>query len=146
MTTPYKPISFSPGELLTRAKMNQITANQQWIFENFPRTKYDAFGVKRTSAMKIACGAVLLGSTKYGMRFKTVYFGTFFSTGCRPIIMTNVLSRYGARRLYANLDGFGSAIHPDHRGFNIALNPDPRGNGKYRVWKSVWVHWMAIGF
>lgn len=147
MSTPYKPISWSPNEAITRAKLNQMTSNDQWMFENFPRIKYEAFGVKRTSAMKIATGIRSFSKSKYTMVFGRVYFGGFFSTGCRPVVVSTPLTRNGQRRLYTVNDGIGTNLHPDHRGFAIGLINNPiNPKSKLGITYTTYVHWIAVGY
>lgn len=139
--TPYKPITWSPNELITEDKLDQIANNSQWLFENTPRAVYEAYGVKRTTGVKIAAGTVLFNGSKTAFQTKAVYFSNFFSAASKPVVTTGVISFQ--RRTFVITNGFG-VYQPDSRGFEIVVECESTSVNK--IERDFYVSWMAVGF
>jgi hypothetical protein len=145
--TPFKAISFSPGEILTRAKLNQMTNNEQWLFENILQGQYNAHYIKRTSGLKLAAGIATFAVTTKGGRSVNVYFGSFFSVGCKPIVVGQAAG-HGSGRLICAVTGPGANNNwPDHTGFRMWLSPDyGLALSLYRIYKTAYGNWIALGW
>jgi hypothetical protein len=139
--TPYKPVSWSPNELITEDKLDQIANNSQWLFENTPRVSYNAFNLNRTTGVKIACGTVLFNGSKTAYQTKPVYFSNFFSAASKPIVTTGVISFQ--RRTFVVTNGFG-VYSPDSRGFEMIVECESTSVNK--IERDFYVSWMAMGF
>lgn len=139
--TPYKPISWNPRELISADKMAQLANNSQWLFENTPRTNYNAYGVARTTGVKIAAGIQIFGASKVAYQTKPVYFNNFFSAAAHPVVTTGVISFQ--RRTFVICNGLG-VLHPDNRGFEITVECESAGATK--IERAFYVTWMAMGF
>lgn len=142
MTTPYKPITWGPLEPIFKDKLNQMTNNDQWLFENTPRMFYN-WNVKKTSGVKLAAGVARIGASKSHVGQTTIYFGNYFSPGCRPIITTGLLTPK-ATRYHIAFRGIGS-LFPDHRGFTViaAANLAVQVN---RIESTIYIPWHAVGY
>lgn len=141
--TPYRPISWNPQDVLDESKMDQIANNSQWLFENKPSVLYSAFGVRRTTGLKIMCGITTFPyQPTSGIETQPVYFSNFFSVGCRPIVTTGVVSFQSNVRVIHN--GFG-VMWPDHRGMEIVVDAQAPDGG-HRIQRTLYVTWIAMGY
>lgn len=121
-----------------------MCANDQWLYENMPRMSYSAGGVRRTSGIRIAAGHTVLIPNKTGAVSTPVYFGGFFSQGCRPVVLaSNNNHRQG--HLFIWTSGIGDRAnanyYPDDRGFTINVHIETGTiNGSFAV------AWIAVGY
>lgn len=144
-TTPYKPTSWSVGEQITREKLNQMTANDQWIFENQPNAFYNAHGIKKTSGLKIMGGTVYVKAGKGKHYEVAAYFGNFFSVGCRPIvILTPVIQKQS--RIHFAVRGLAGDNYPDHRGFTAVVDSDELTAKRNYFHYTINVQFLALGY
>ena len=144
--TPYKAISFSPGEILTRTKLNQMTNNEQWLYENRIQGKYSAHGLNRTAGVKMAAGIATFATTTTGGRAVAVNFGGFFSVGCNPIVVCTPTGG-GSGRLHNAITSQSGTGFPNYQGFTIHMLPDyGLGPSTYRIYMTVYGAWIAIGW
>jgi len=136
--TPYRPVYWSDDEPTYTRKMNQMASNDQYLFENTPRIRYNAYGLGRDQGHKILTGTLLF--TPFTTQIeKTQSFGTFFSTACKPVITMGVIANYG--HLFPIARGFDNLV-PDHRGFICRVNTQIGGY----MGENFYVHWQALGF
>lgn len=144
-TTPYKPTSWSVGEQITREKLNQMCANEQWIFENQPNVMFDAHGIKKNSGIKMYSGLISFGSNSTTHQEKQVYFGNFFAVGCKPIVLLTPIMQTQSR-IMCMVRGLPGEYWPDHRGFTVVMDTaeiNPKNN--YFHYSSS-AHYLAIGY
>ncbi len=141
--TPYKATSWQDNEPIFTSKLNQMTNNDQWLYENTPRMMYTAYNQKRTEGLKVACGYLLCQPAANGIQQHTVQFPNFFSEACTPIVITGLMHN-GEVRLHHGIRGINQQ-YPDHRGFEILGNVDVTGKWT-RMTKIFWIPWIAMGF
>ena len=146
----FKPVSFN-GEPLTTAKLNQAMNNIQYIFERSPRMRYTApngeGALTRDTSLKI-----ISGKTPYPLENTRdyldvhVYFGSFFSAGCKPIVQVTCEHAGGGARRLATLRGHSGEV--DHTGFIAHVsNQENPGAGPHPAFNSPgWIHWTATGY
>jgi hypothetical protein len=139
--TPYKPISWNARELISDDKMAQLANNSQWLFENTPRTNYNAYGVARATGVKIACGIQIFAASKVAYQTRPVYFNNFFSAAAHPVVTTGIIGFQ--RRIFCIINGLG-VLHPDNRGFEITVEAESASVNK--IERAFYVTWMAMGF
>jgi hypothetical protein len=146
MTLPYSPITWVDNDPTYTEKLKAMTNNDQWLFENSPRMLYNAFGVKRTSQVKIASGVLVFPPMAAMSAGKKVYFGNFFTAGCRPVITTGMV--YGNEyRIHVGMRGVDYTQFPDHRGFHVQISMDHSTVQKYnRLTRSCYLQWIACGY
>lgn len=118
--TPYRAISWSVNEPAWKDKLNQMTNNDQWLYENAPRMYYNSHGIKRHNGLKMAAGHIILGNTRTRYSATACYFGTYFSEGCKPVVVVGMPLTYPRRDVTASIRGIGGGW-PDHRGFEIYM-------------------------
>lgn len=142
--TPYKPVSWNDRSLSTE-RLQQMANNDQWLFENSPRIRYSANNITRDSGLK-----VIAGKTAYAAQPTLdytnveVYFGSFFTVGCRPSVSTTVETSLSGNRKFASIRGFGGQ-EVDYRGFIAHVTAHETVNHPWGI-SGGWVHWIAIGY
>lgn len=147
MSTPYRPITWG-DEYISSDKLNVMASNDQYLFEQTPRVYYNAYGIRKsTGGLKIMVGVkAFTPNKKVSSVSKDIYFGNFFSQGCKPVITTGLAMGPGGR-YHVVLSGVGaSTINPDHRGANIRIIANALSSKDSRINTKLVVHWMAVGW
>jgi hypothetical protein len=139
--TPYKPISFT-NEAVTQQKMIQLANNQQWLFENNPRMRYSVSGIIRDAGTKVIVGKSPFPFTpSSNFSYVPIYFGSFFTAGCKPVVVATAESANDGftHRAHVAIQGFGGEIN--NIGFTAIVANEAWGrNGPG------WINWQAIGY
>lgn len=144
MTLQYKAVSW--GEEPTSAdKLNTMANNEQWLFENTPRMKYSGYNLTKTSGLKILATYALIPATTARGTSRGVYFGSFFSTGCQPIVIAQPVPTNGQRRFFVTVNGINRAV-PDHTGAAITCIASELNPKNDKIGASVYCHVIAIGW
>lgn len=142
--TPYKPVSFT-SESITQQKLQQMANNEEWLFENTPRLRYSTSGLTRDAGIKLISGKTPHAQVNAEHLDVPVYFGSFFTGGCKPIVTATVEHNGGGGRRLATIRGHGGEI--DHRGFIAHVTTQEDYPGAIRNFNSGgWLHWMAVGY
>lgn len=140
----FKVVSWAPLEPITDEKLDAMVSNDNWLRENMLSGQYKGHGVSKTTGVKIVSGLVMMPAGKANQVTKNVNFGNFFSTSCRPIVTTGIVSSFH-RMIFATIDGPGSALHPTNQGFQVHVYVDSTSKTK-KISRSFYVSWLAIGF
>lgn len=140
--TPYKPTNWG-SESISQPKLQQMANNDQWLFENMARVRYSAGGLTRDSGLKIAAGKTAYPATQSDWIDVFVYFGTFFSAGCKPVVNASVEPALG--RIGVVLSGLNFGTEMDYRGFRAHVYQDFQASGN-PLQGAGWVHWQAVGY
>lgn len=141
---PYRPVSFAE-EPLTDEKMNQLANNVQWVYENSPRAMYNAHGVVKSNGVKILAGKTWMPASTSTLSYATVYFGSFFSQGCLPVVVATPTQHYGQTRYETVVRGLGQAF-PDNRGCQIGITTDEYNAVNNHHAHGLTANWIAIGW
>ena len=138
--SPFKRISWQINEAITTTKTNAMANNDNWLYENMPRLQYWG-AVKRATGLKMLAGITYLNPAKTNKLGKTITFGSYFSAGCRPIIVTGTQGS-NAMRAHCTFRGI-SNLNPDHLGFVVTLYASQAGQ---TFSSGVYVNCIAVGF
>lgn len=143
--TPYKPVSWSDRSLDV-SKLQQMATNDQWLFENSPRMRYSGNGVVRDNGIKIIAGKTPYATSSNDWVDVSIYFGSFFTAACKPIVICTDETTGAALRKLVVTRGFGGEI--DYRGFvaHISDQENHIDRAHYPIESPGWVHWIAVGF
>lgn len=125
--------------------MNQLADNVQYVYEQMPKVKYNAYGVNKTNGVKILAGISGGGPTGNSYARVQVYFGTYFSPGCKPVVVANVQPS-GNRWRYTVVPKGLSTVAPDHTGINFIVGANAWSTTPNIIDERFYVHWMAIGW
>lgn len=141
---PYAPQSWSDNEPIFTDKLNAMTNNDQFLFENMPTVYYNGHGIRKTAGTKIMSAAVSIPANASGNGGNTFYFGNFFSSGCRPLVVASINS-YPQGRFHLNTRGIGT-FWPDHRGFEVRIQADELNVKNNKINATVWIPFIAVGW
>lgn len=146
MTTQYRDVSWGDDEEITADKLNQMTTNEKYLLERIMPHQYQAYGITKTSGLKIACGIVSVGPYAGRQMSKVIYFGRFFTVGCRPIVLASHATP-SQFRTFVSCKGVGANnMRPDHNGFQVVLNADPLTTTTNYFPTAQHIHWLSIGY
>lgn len=137
---PYVPVTWGDEPVFTD-KLNQMTNNDQYLFENSPKMYYNSYNLKKTSGVRIMGGVLGLPATTTRYRSGTAYFGTFFSAGCRPIVVASVNPMGSGVDFSLTLRGVDS-VYIDYRGFRAHVYHIVQTKDAARSY----IHWIAMGW
>lgn len=142
---PYAPQSWGDNEPIFTEKLNAMTNNDQYLFENMPAVYYNGHGVQKTAGTKILSAAVSIApNSKSANGVARFYFGSFFSAGCNPFVIASINS-YPQGRFHLWTRGIDT-FWPDHRGFEVNIGSDEINSKNNRISATVWVPFIAIGW
>lgn len=144
--TTYKPVYWGE-EPVSTAKLNQMVNNTQWVYENMPRMNFAAYGVKKTSGIKIMAGTAVLPATGAAVSALDVSFGNFFTAGCRPVVVTGIQPTSGLIRFYLTVRGI-SENNVDHRGVKMQAVAEYYGSSTKTpvISNPIVAHYIAVGW
>lgn len=143
MTSPYKSVSWTE-EPIDVDKLNQMTSNDQWLFENTLRTQFRSGGIVKSSGMKILSGIIVVLPNRGGVANNQVTFGNFFTAGCPVVCVVSANSpRQG--RLHVWTSGL-SDYYPDHRGFRVFVSPNERDPKQDYINASLAISYACFGY
>lgn len=135
----FKPTTFN-GEPLTTAKLNQVANNVQYLFERSPRLRYTGGGITRDNALKVITGKTAFTAANVQWVTTPIYFGSYFTAGCRPSVVCQVEPGGLLRRKEVTIIGFNGQV--DHTGFQAIVYTSETN----KIDKAGWIHWIATGF
>lgn len=146
--TPYRPTTFD-DKLLSVEKLQQVSNNIHWLFENSARMRYALSGkapVTKDAGIKIITGKTPFGTSANDWVNLDVYFGSFFTAGSRPIVTVTVETSGAYLRKFATIHGLGTKGGPeiDYRGFTAHITTHEVKTNKIEA--PGWLHWQAIGY
>ena len=133
------------NEFVDTDKLNVMAENTRYLFERAPKLYYNAFGVRRDTGIKIACGVASIPPSKSSTATISVNFGTFFTTGSRVVVATSVTAGYQGKILPTLYGLSGPGYLPDHRGFHARITTfewQPKNN---HVIRTAYLNWLAMG-
>lgn len=143
--TQYKPVVWGE-EPVDTGKLNQMANNTQYVYEMTPRMLFNAYGVKKTNAVKIISGIAIVPANGALWSSVDVSFGTFFTPGCKPVVVVSRQPTSGKWRFHTLARGL-SENNIDHRGVKIACGADYYGTSTKNVCDVPnTVHYIAIGW
>lgn len=143
MTTPFKPVTTSDS--LDKTTFDQMNSNQQWLFDNLTKVRYNSGAIIRDNGLKI-----LAGKTAFPARSDanyihiTVNFGTYFTAGCQPILVANVEGNSGSghKEIVVPVGRAGLNVPIDHNGMTLVISGPQYTN----IPRNGWVNWIAVGY
>jgi hypothetical protein len=136
---------WADNEDLDVDKLNAMTNNDQWLFENMPRARY-AGNVSKDSGVKILGTRAVIGPNTSSSGGARIYFGNTFSTGCTPIVVASVIPTNWQRRFHCVVNGLGKNIFPDHNGCLITVSSAEVNPKNMKMASNVYVQVVAIGW
>jgi hypothetical protein len=114
----YAPVTWSDGDGMDTVKLQQMVDNTRILYENTPSMQINSHGVVKESGLRIFATTVQMPTSSENNVKKTIYFGNFFSPGCKPIV-TIGFNVNVHKKMYANFNGLSDTHWVDHRGMDI---------------------------
>lgn len=142
----FQSVKFGEEEL-TPAKLNALSENQDWLFEHLPLVKYSGYGgLRRDNQTRVGCGVVTIPSSSRRHQDIRVEFNSLFTTNCKPIIVTGIVSHYVSRMTVAMWGFRGRGYVPLHDGFmaTVACVEMDKENNYFQ--KTSYLNWIAVGY
>lgn len=142
-STPFRHVTWGE-EPVTQAKLAQMVSNDEYLLDNMVRASFRT-GVTKNSGIKILAGTVFLAANKKESTTANVYFGNFFSAGCRPVVVATPAT-YPTQRVACNIRGLGPIANPDQRGFHVYCWAANREAKNAKILHGVRIHYIAYGW
>jgi hypothetical protein len=138
----FNPTSFN-GEPLTTAKLNQLSNNIQFLFERGAKIRYknEDANLTRDASLKVLAGKTAYPIVSANYIYQPVYFGSYFSAGCKPVVTATVEAPSGGHRNRVMVYGL-SGGEIDNIGFQAVVTTEAVST----IGPSGWVHWIAVGY
>lgn len=144
-TSQYDPVEWTQGPVSLDG-LQQMSNNDQYMFDNMPKMLYSSAGLFRSSGLKISSGRTAYGTKAATWIDITTYFGNFFSVGCNPVVVTTVHSWHGLRK-FTTVRGLGNAESIDSRGFICQISSHENTTGpKADIITGGFLNWVAVGY
>ena len=118
--------------------------NDQWLFENMSRIRYNNAGLIKDTSLKVIAGKTPYAANNTEEQNVSVYFGSFFTAGCKPVVVCTA-EQVARQAILVEINGLSGEL--DYRGFNAHIQDrDAIGLGGWGIRNSGWVHWIAVGY
>lgn len=141
----YKDVNWGENEYLATDKLNTMASNSRYLFERAPKLYYNSYSVKKDTGIKIACGTATIAPSKAHYYNKTIYFGSFFTAGSSPVVVTSITSPANRRLTLSHWGIQGTGYVPDNRGFIVCVATATLEASHYLT-KQIYVNWLAMGY
>lgn len=128
-------------------KLHQMATNDQALFEMKPSAAIRHEGVSRSKGMKSLAGSQLFQPSNTWSQSVDLYFGNFFSVGCKPIVIP-VIYGFPQTASYIHPKGLSGTKIPDHRGFSVYVRSNERGGGGLngKLTQPFYIQYIAMGY
>lgn len=124
----YKRLNWGDHEPLFSDKLNNMVANDDWLYQNMLTGYYNVLGITRDSGLSARVGYVKGINTPNLSFFASHYYSKPFIPGTRPIVVTGVLSA-ASMRIMTGVKGLDQRAIPDHRGFLVHFSQAVEAGG-----------------
>lgn len=145
MADDWKNVSWSPDELITDEKLNDMVARDNWLKSRVFPVEFQS-NVNRTSGMRMLCGVTVMPGQPGENRgnWVTVRFAPKFTPGCRPVVVASlaVADHYDTFMVLNGVEGNGVKVI-DHLGFRVRI---VSGGTDKSFDTARNVHWIAVGY
>lgn len=124
-----------------------MATNDQALFEMKPSTAIRHEGISRNKGMKVLASSQLYQPAMTWAQNVDVYFGNYFSVGCKPIVICNIYG-FPQTATYIHPKGLSGTKLPDHRGFSVYVRSNERaGKGLGGIVQNpFYIAYIAVGF
>ena len=143
-TSSYKRLTWGNEPILT-GKLQTMVDNTDFVYAHMPNVKYTRAGVNRESGVKILAGAIHVPKKHAANKKRDVYFGSFFSAGCFPIIIASVNAAPQSRYI-VNTRNLDDTWLPDNRGFKAVISTNELTKKNNYMHFGVMLTYIAVGW
>lgn len=141
----YNAVSWSSLDDITLPKLQQMSANDQYLKDKVPDITYTRSTMTVNSGIKMVCGRVVAAAGTGTHRSANINWAGQFSQGCYPIVVNGIMSMY---ERYATITCAGSnTLAPDSQGMLLVIYIDPKNRGvQDKIDHTMYADWLAIGY
>lgn len=145
METPYRAVSFSKHDIITRQDMDQLEFNYRYVNDNTPRGLFHKAETKKieTYLIVVSGRATIKKKPKVDTSTVKVKFGKAFHPNCHPSITTGIVSRQ--TKVFCVVHGPKKIDYPNATGFEMTVNIADSGK-KDKIKNNFFVNWQAMGY
>jgi hypothetical protein len=140
----YKRLNWGTQEPILSSKLNDMVANDDYLFQNMINGYYDVLGITRDSGLSMRTGLVKGITSEDISYFASHYFSRPFIPGARPVVITSVMSA-DAMRMIVGVKGLDDRAVPDHRGFMVHFSQFRDAGGATKFYGEYYAGYVAIG-
>lgn len=134
-------------EEVTPAKLNAMTTNDDWLYEHLPYVKYSGYGgIRRDLQTRVGAGVITIPKSNRAHQDLRVEFDNLFTTNCKPIIVTGIVSHYVSRMTVTTWGFRGRGYVPLQDGFMATVGCVEMDKENNYFQKTSYLNWMAIGW
>lgn len=123
-----------------------MTSNDQWLFENSANLYYDGYGIKKNTAIKVMASILVISPTNTPYASGIFNFGTFFSSGSRPVVVISINPISSVRNRFDMVFRGIGMPSPDYRGFAVSLAASEQSAATDIIADPVYVNFIAMGW
>jgi hypothetical protein len=145
MISSFKDVNWGEDDYLATDKLNTMASNTRYLFERAPKLYYNSYSVQKDTGVKIACGTATIAPGKGHYFHRIIQFGSFFTAGCKPVIVTSITSPENRRIILTQFGLQGPNYVPDNRGFEVYVSTATLEATHY-LNKQIYVNWIAMGY
>lgn len=148
METPYRAVAFNTNDVLTRAKMDQLATNYQWIKDNTPRNivfREDEPVVTDLTVIVGGYARINKNKKRDEQKVNVKFPANTFAPDCQPHVTTAVVSGF-QRQIFCVCHGLGKKNLPDSTGFSLSVNIAADRKKEDKIKKDFFIHWHAHGY
>lgn len=150
MTAPFQSVAFNINDQALVQKFNQMSNNDQYLFENLAKVRYRSNALSRDTSVKVLSVRTPIAANTARQVRADIYWNGFFSSGCSPICVATAIS-HPQKRLNVTVCGLGGVVLPDSRGCMAQIEADeiysdvPNQDGG-RIANNCYIDLIAIGY
>lgn len=142
----FVPVSWQPNESIGKDKLDQMTENDKYLFENTANMTYRSLGNARTTtSLKLIAGVVSIGPGKTQSGAVNVRYAGEFNTGVTPIVTTGlVVTNANDHFSLLTIRGIGTSL-PNDSGFQFRWETRKDVAAQRKRYGTVYCNYMAMG-
>lgn len=143
----FRVVSWQPNELASRAKLEQLSENDKFLFENTANMTYYSLGkVRTTTSLKLVAGVVSLAPAKSQSGAVNVSYAGEFNSNTSPIVTTGlVVTNANDHFSLLTIRGLGGKTLPTDSGFQFRWETRKGSASQRKRFGTVYCNYMALG-
>lgn len=138
-------VNWTANQILDEDSLDQMNANIVYLRNSKVEGRYMHLnnGVV-DKGVKILCGRRQITPRKEDTAIVRVGFARMFTPESAPIITTSIVSPAPVKFFHV-INGI-DRLHPNHQGFEVKVNVNADSKKNDKFVKSIFVHWIAMGY
>lgn len=140
-------VNWTSRQLIDEDTLNQMNNNLVYLRDTMTTGAYqhENAGLTQTG-LKILCGKKIVPASKEDTASIRISFPTLFTPNTKPIVTTSINSSSGKANFSHVIQGINDGDEPNHQGFRVKVVANYAKEKADRIDKTLWVHWIAMGY